>query len=147
LVAIASLAGGAWPERAREAAERLTRTRHRPSHGVQLLAAFREVFADGTREVITSAAMVAYLCRDPNDVWVEYGRGGPITQRQIADLLEQYEIFPDTIHPSRRSTDSAKGYKLGQFLDAFARYLPSDPDIRTLGLVPSPKKRARTFAS
>jgi putative DNA primase/helicase len=76
--------------------------------------------------------MVAYVCRDPNSIWVEYRKGGPITQRQIADLLEQYEIFPDTVHPSKRSNHSAKGYKLEQFIDAFARYLPLDPDIRTL---------------
>jgi putative DNA primase/helicase len=139
LLAIAELAAGAWPERAHEAAERLT------SLGVQLLAAFREVF-DG-RKVITSADMVAFLCRDPTSVWVEYGRRGPITQRQVADLLEQYEIFPDTIHPTGRSDFSRRGYRVEQFADAFARYLPVDPDIQTLGLVPSPKKRARTSAS
>jgi putative DNA primase/helicase len=139
LLAIAELAGGAWPERAREAAERLTQTRHRPSYGVRLLAAFKEIFGDG-RKVITSAEMVAYLCRDPNNIWVEYRRGGPITQRQIADLAEQYEIFPDTVHPSKRSNDSAKGYKAEQFRDAFARYLHLDPDIRTLQ--PQPKKTA-----
>jgi hypothetical protein len=81
LLAIAELSGGAWPERAREAAERLTQTRHRPSYGVQLLAAFKEFFGDG-RKVITSAEMVAYVCRDPNSIWVEYRKGGPITQRQ-----------------------------------------------------------------
>src|ERR1700741_3701274 len=36
LLAIAELAGGEWPKRAREAAERLTRRGRRPSEGVQL---------------------------------------------------------------------------------------------------------------
>jgi hypothetical protein len=51
--------------------------------------------------------------------------------RQIADLLEPYEIHPVVLHPTKRKTLSRHGYKKEQFEDAFARFLPRDPNIRT----------------
>ena len=51
LLAIGELAGGVWPERAREAAGRLTRTIHKPSQRRQLLAAFRDIFTAGRKEI------------------------------------------------------------------------------------------------
>ena len=139
LLAIAELAGGPWPGRAREAAERLTQTRHRPSYGVRLLAAFREVFISDGRKMITSEDMVTYLCRDPTSVWANYNHGGPITQRQIAILADQYDISPVPTHPTGRSDFGRMGYKLSQqFLDAFSRYLPADPIIQ------SPSQRRTT---
>jgi hypothetical protein len=129
LLAIAELAGGPWPESTREAAERLTRSGRRPSDGVQLLAAFRDMFA--RRREIASKDVVAELCNDSTSIWVEYKRGGPITQRQVASLLDAYDIDPTTVHPTRCSNYSPQGYKREQFLDAFARYLPADPHIHT----------------
>jgi hypothetical protein len=63
---------------------------------------------------------------------VSYNHGGAATQRQVAHLLSAYDIVPATVHPSGRSSDSPKGYRLEQFTDAWARYLPpDDPHIRT----------------
>ncbi|MGO9682718.1 MAG: DUF3631 domain-containing protein, partial [Beijerinckiaceae bacterium] len=123
LLAIAELAGGTRPRQAREAAERLSRTARRPSWGVQLLQGFGAIFATGRRE-ITSQEVVDEITADPTSPWAEYNHGGPITQRQVADLLEQYDIFPVPIHPTKRSTLTRRGYKSVQFEDAFARYLP-----------------------
>jgi hypothetical protein len=53
LLAIADLAGGPWPKRAREAAERLSRSGKRPSNGVRLLAAARDMFAETGKSEIT----------------------------------------------------------------------------------------------
>ena len=122
LLVIAELAGGTWPRQAREAAVRLSRTARKPSWGVQLLQSFRAMFANAQRE-ITSQQVVAELNADPTGPWVEYNRGGPITQRQVADLLEQYDIRPVHFHPTKRSTLTRRGYKSVQFADAFARYL------------------------
>jgi putative DNA primase/helicase len=137
LLAIAELAGGDWPERARQAAQRLTRSGRRASDGVQLLAAIRIMLAG--KKVITSKTIVAELLKDPTDIWVAYNHGGAVTQRQVAHLLSAYDIRPDTVHPSGRSDDSPKGYKAAQFTDAFARYLPNDPHIRTLTESDRPK--------
>jgi hypothetical protein len=131
LLAIAELAGGTWSKLAREAAERLSRTVHKPSLGLQLLAAFRVMFA--SRRQVTSEEVIAQLNADPLGPWVEYNRGGPITQRQVAHLLEQYEIHPVPVHPTKRSTLTRRGYKEMQFAEAFARFRLHDPHIRSLG--------------
>ena len=130
LLAIAELAGGEWPKRAREAAERLTRRGRRPSDGVQLLAAFKDIFATGRKE-ITSESVVAELHKDPTSIWAEYKYGGPITQRQVAHLLDAFDIDPVVVHPTKRSNSSPRGYKASQFVDVLTRFLPTDPHIRT----------------
>jgi Protein of unknown function (DUF3631) len=137
LLAIVELAGGSWPKQAREAAERISRTTTKPSYGLQSLQAFQQIFASG-RTAITSQETVAVLTADPDSVWCEYNHGGPITQRQVAAILEPFDIHPIVIHPTGRSSPSPRGYKLEQFRDAFARFLraPSDPHIRT-----QPRKR------
>jgi hypothetical protein len=137
LLAIAELAGGDWPGRARQAAERLSRSGRQPSDGVKLLAAIKAMFAESGKSAITSKAIVVELIKDPTDIWVAYNHGGAVTQRQVAYLLSGYDIAPVTVHPSGRASDSPKGYKLEQFADPFARYLPDDPHIRT------PNRRAR----
>jgi hypothetical protein len=142
LLAIAELAGGPWPERATEAAERLTRSGRRPSDGVRLLAAFRDMFA-ASRKEITSENVVAELRKDPTSIWADYNRGGPITQRQVALLLDAYDIHPVPLHPTRRKDFARQGYKLEQFVDAFARYLPVHPIIQSSPVKPIQKKAAK----
>jgi Protein of unknown function (DUF3631) len=131
LLAVAELAGGNWPKQARDAAERLSRTIRKPSWGLRLLAAFKDSIFVAAREDIQSREVIAILNGDPDGVWCEYHHGGPITQRQVADILEQYDIHPLVIHPEKRSTSSPRGYKLEQFHDVFERFLPPDPHIRT----------------
>ena len=125
LLAIAELAGGQWPKQARDAAERLSRTIRKPSWGLRLVAAFKDIFAGG-RKAIPSREIVAALTADRDSVWCEYNRGGPITRRQVADLLEQYDIHPVVIHPTRCSSLSPRGYKVEQFRDVFERFLPPE---------------------
>ena len=141
LLAIADLAGGPWPKQAREAAERLTRTGRRPSDGVQLLAALKETFTSSGRKEITSADVVARLTSDPTSIWVEYHHGSPITQRQVAHLLDAYDVHPLPLHPTKRKDFARQGYKRSQFDDAFARYLPADPIIQSSRVKLDPAKR------
>jgi putative DNA primase/helicase len=129
LFAVAELAGGPWPARAREAAERLARTARKPSLGLQLLAALQKLLVDRTE--ITSEDVVARLRSDPDSLWVDYRGKGPVTQRQVADLLEQYDIVPHSLHPTKRKDFARRGYRREQFTDVFSRYLPSDPIIRS----------------
>jgi hypothetical protein len=92
-----------------------------------LLWAFREFLAN--REKITSAEVVVELTADPDSEWREYKGRAPITQRQVAALLRPFEIYPTTIHPTKRAALSPRGYRRSQFVDAWARYV--DPHIRT----------------
>jgi putative DNA primase/helicase len=130
LLAIGELAGGNWPKQTREAAERLSHTNRKPSWGVKMLQAFAAIFATG-RKTISSQEVVAVLTADLDDVWCAYNHGGPITQRQVAAVLEPFDVHPVVIHPNKRSNLSPRGYKVEQFHDAFARFLPADPHIRT----------------
>lgn len=118
LFAIAELAGETWAQDAREAAERLARTRRKPSWRKLLLQTIATIGAG--KEYILSADLVAELIRDPTSPWQEYPgyrRIGKITQRQVADLLEALDIFPSLCGPKRLS-----GYKLADFAKAFAHY-------------------------
>jgi len=126
LLAIADLAGGVWPKRARAAAVTLSHKPHQPSERLRLLAALRPLLA--TREQITSADLIAQLTADPDEEWAEFRGHGPITQRQVAGLLAGFEIFPDVLHPTKRASLSRCGYRRSQFDDAFARFPPQQSD-------------------
>jgi putative DNA primase/helicase len=130
LLAIAELAGAPWPKLAREAAERLTRGGRRPSDGVRLLAALKAMFAGGVKE-ITSEKIVENLRGDPTSVWADFNHGGAITQRQVAHLLDAYDVHPAPLHPTGRKDFARRGYRAAQFVDVFARYVPDDPIIRS----------------
>ena len=58
LVAIADLAGGEWPERARQAAQRISGTADTTSAGTRLLAAIRAAFDQTVGGDISSAERV-----------------------------------------------------------------------------------------
>jgi hypothetical protein len=130
LVAIADLAGGRWPERAREAARVLSaaRTETEGASGLQLLEDLRMLF--GGRDRITTSGLVAELERMEERPWPEFRRGKPITPRQVASLLRPFGIRPTTI----RLTDGAvsKGYLSESCIEAFSRYLPPSPPSNPL---------------
>jgi putative DNA primase/helicase len=128
---IAQHAGGGWPEQARRSAIYLSRSPYEPSNGVQLLAALRGMFATD-RTQITSEQVVQQRLADPDSQWHEYRSRGPITKSQIAALLKNFEIRPVVVHPTKRADLSRHGYRAAQFEDAFARFLPPEPNIRTL---------------
>jgi hypothetical protein len=132
LFAIAELAGGDWPKRVREAAEHLSKKGRRPSAGVQLLAGFCAYFVENRAIEVTSEAIVPALAANPTSLWAGFNHGGLITKIQVANLLDQYEIDPVSLHPTKRKDFSRQGYKILQFADAFSRYLPPDPIIQSL---------------
>jgi hypothetical protein len=96
-----------------------------------LLAVLRAIFTKNRME-ITSEQAVQELLADPNSPWHEYRGRGPITKSQVAALLRNYDIRPVVVHPTKRADFSRHGYKAAQFEDAFARFLPPEPNIRTL---------------
>ena len=131
LVAIADIAGGDWPDRARKALGAMS---HRDddegeSIRVQLLADIRMTFEATGNNRITSEALVTWLHDMEDRPWPDYGRAHkPITKTQVARLLKSFGIAPNTI---RDGDKPLKGYKRGQFADAFSRYLPN-PSVTSL---------------
>jgi hypothetical protein len=96
-----------------------------------LLAVLRSTFTKNRTE-ITSEQVVQVLVADPDSPWQEYRGRGPITKNQVAALLRDYDIRPAVVHPTKRADFSRHGYRAAQFEDAFARFLPQEPNIRTL---------------
>jgi hypothetical protein len=127
LLAIAELAGGEWPERARRAALALSGAGVGASDslGSLLLADIREVFRERAVDRLFSQDLLQDLCAREERPWGEWGRGrGNMSPRQLAARLRPFGVQPRTLRDGART---AKGYAWEQLADAFARYLPPDP--------------------
>lgn len=135
LIAIADLAGGSWPARARRAAETLTAQGSEQTTGILLLEDIKVIFAEKAEDKITSSALVERLVDIETRPWGEWSRGKPITVRQVARLLAPFGIGPAKI---RIGTTTLQGYRLEAFEDTFTRYLAIDPEHRN-----NPQKSAK----
>ena len=125
LVAIADLAGGAWPKLARDAAVALTPTED-TSRGVQLLEDLRAIFTEqGDSDCIPSGDLVTALLALESRPWLECQRGGrPLTALGLARRLNEFGIKP----AQRRSGKTVvRGYRPEDLAEAFERYLPKPP--------------------
>jgi hypothetical protein len=122
LLAIADLAGRDFAKQARTAAIKLSRKRHQPSEGQRLLEAAEPIVAG--REFIASKELRARLIADPTAEWCDFRDKGPISEKMISVLLAPYDIFPGLHHPTKRSTDTQRGYMVAQFARAFPHFLP-----------------------
>jgi len=141
LVAIADLAGGEWPDRARGSAAALSgdRVRESISIGESLLGDLRALFTK-LGDKLASKTICEQLAEMEDRPWPEFGKAKkPITQTGLASLLKPFEIRPKTIWLAKDVT--AKGYVRADFEDAFARYLPPVAAQRT-GLQPSARQDA-----
>jgi putative DNA primase/helicase len=136
LFAIADLVGGDWPELARNSALALIRSREPvTSIGVELLTDIARIFDTRCLDRIRTEELLQELCADQEAMWSTYNRGRPITPRQIAKRLDEYSIKPKTIRFGYQNT--AKGYEVKQFRDAFDRYLHATLEQDTLSVTTS----------
>ena len=119
LIAIADLAGERWAERARGIAAKLNAEQVEETVGVMLLEDIRAYFEEPGKDECNSADLVAWLVDREDRPWCEWKAGRPLTQRQLARLLEPFGISPKQIWKGR----NLRGYEKGQFSDAFTRYL------------------------
>ena len=131
LLAIADIAGGEWPGRARAALlELFSATEGQDdSLGVKLLTGMHRAFAD-TERLSTEAAINALLACDdaPWASWWERDiQSGNVRgpSAKLARMLKPFGIQPGTIRQPDGTTP--KGYKRESFEDAWERYLPAKP--------------------
>jgi hypothetical protein len=132
LFRIADLAGGAWPERARETATALSGgdRRHRDtSSGVKLLQHIRQVFPD---ERMFCGALVLALNKLDEAPYGGWNGGAGMTTRELGKKLGAYGVIAKTV---RIGEGRANGYERAQFEGAWARYLPSNRDSVTTRIV------------
>jgi len=125
LLAIADLAGGEWPERARSAARLLMgrRTSDDEAIGVQLLADCWTAF--GGRDRLSTKELRELLLADEERPWATWYHGSPLSPRALARMLHRFEIRSRTIRLDDGTTP--KGYMRESFEDARKRYLSAHP--------------------
>ena len=122
MLAVADLAGGGWPDRARATAKTLSiDVNDDASAKVMLLTDIRALFAERHTDRITSVDLVRALVAMEERPWPEWKRGKPITTRGVARLLVDFQIRPQAFRVDAHTT--AKGYLLDDFKDTFSPYL------------------------
>jgi hypothetical protein len=122
---IATVLGGAWPERIDAAAKAALAKggEDAASRLEQLLADIRDTdFPEDGGASIKSADLVKHLIGLDGRPWAEMGKSQkPLSQNRLARLLKPLAIVPGFIGPE---DGRARGYRRSQFEDAFDRYLP-----------------------
>jgi len=135
LLSIANVAGGHWPDTALKAALRISGTALTVrSIANELLGDIQKIFRQKKIEKISSADLITALCEDEESAWITYERGQPITPRRLARLLKSYNIASKNLRFNNKS--GIKGFELGQFTDAFSRYLTTPTENTPLSATP-----------
>jgi hypothetical protein len=142
---IAEAVGGEWPDRTRDAAVALLTGGQRDdaeSLGVRLLRDIRAVFDKVEAEQLRTTAMLSELNQLDDAPWGSL-RGQPMDGRSMARLLKPYGIGPQTFREGGRTY---KGYRRGDFEDAWERYTPDTPTRsgNTVTEAPNPADRAES---
>mgnify|MGYP001765364167 CR=1 FL=1 len=150
LFAIADLAGGAWPAKARQAALVLSReSGHEESAGLQLLRAVRGWgFIPGEDRVATSVLLERLNAID-GAPWRT--PDGGLTDRQLSRMLYPYEVRPTKLRISGGSP--VQGYFLS-VENACVRYLggnldevPNGDTVTVEGVAGAPNRAAERTTS
>ena len=129
LITLADAAGGRWPAAARRAAVQITSEQadadDDTSLNVRLLSDIQEVFTRlGDPEIVRSQDLCDELRSLPEAPWDDFG----LTPNKIKWRLRDFKITT-----ARDSARTFRGYRPGDFHDAFARYTrqnPSEPGQR-----------------
>ena len=124
LLAIADLAGGDWPRRARIAAVAPSDSLvdHEENICELLLRDIRDLFEKRRTSRMFSEEIVLALADMYDRPWPEFAHGKAITKAKLARLLRPFGIHTMTFRIGR---DLRKGYSADSFRDAFSRYAPS----------------------
>jgi putative DNA primase/helicase len=136
LFVIADLVGGDWPERARTIAEKLS-GRREDLATILILQDIATIFAEKGAAVLKSEEAIEVLVKMEDRPWPEWRNQKPITPRQLAKLLEPFEIAPK--QHWLEGGINRRGYHVDQFQDALKRYLggnlsamPLEPSERAI---------------
>jgi Protein of unknown function (DUF3631) len=129
LVAIADLAGGDWPARARDAAATMTAAEAQQeedtSASVRLLADLRQIFQTADAEALYTSTILEALHQLEDAPWTDW-YGHPLTTRDLAKLLRPYQVESKNIREHGTGAPR-KGYARADLHDAWARYVPLHP--------------------
>jgi len=125
LLAIADLAGGEWPRRARRAAISLSLRDEDQSLKVRLLDNIRTVFVEhGDPERLMTATLLSDLNTREEWSWGEVDHGKPLTSHRLAAMVKPFGIGPGL---KREGDVVSRGYARHDFADAWSRHLLPRP--------------------
>jgi hypothetical protein len=122
LIAVADAAGGHWPETARAACKALVDSADSAdedrSLAVKLLTDIRSVFAEKGVPFLRSADLVEELRRIEASPWNDFD----LTPSKLAYRLREFRI-----KTGHNPAGTARGYRIEDLADAFARYTRQNP--------------------
>jgi hypothetical protein len=121
LLALAELAGGEWPQLARQAAVSLSLSAQESNPIGSLLLDILLIFIQTEQDRIFSRSLVEYLNGCEARPWAEMRKGKEVNELWLAQQLRPYGIRPKTIWIGE---NSAKGYVQEDFREVFPRYIP-----------------------
>jgi hypothetical protein len=123
LVSLADLAGGTWPQRARQAARVLCAEAELDAgESMRLLTDLWDVFARSGWPQMPSEMIVHELWKIEEAPWGDWF-GHPLNQRELAKLLRPFGIRPKAI---RIGESTPRGYTAADLWDAWVRYVPEE---------------------
>ena len=135
LLKVASVAGGHWLRTAYEVALVMAgATQTTQSVANELLADIQTVFESKQVIKISLVDLNNALCEDTEAPWATYNRGKSLSPRQLSTKLKDYGITSKTIRTNNYET--AKGFEVTQFSDAFTRYLTPPINLDNLSNKP-----------
>lgn len=122
LLAVADVAGGKWPERAREAAVAMVnKSRERSlSIGVLLLRDLRTIFTEAAADKLSTEDLLDRLVELDESPWGDI-RGKALDARGLSRRLGKYSVSPKAV---RTPMGVVKGYDARDLADSWSRYLP-----------------------
>jgi hypothetical protein len=121
LFALADLAGGHWPNLARQAALNLSSSGHEPSPFTALLIDITLAFLEHGAERLFSGDLVEKLNAKTDRPWTILSRNKPVTEMWLAMQLGKYDIRP---RPLRMDGSQKRGYELDDLWNTLKRYVP-----------------------
>ena len=126
LLAIADLAGGEWPGRARHAALVMAGANEGEDGSLRtlLLRDIRDLFTSRGVARLRSEEIVEALVQMEDRPWSEWGRGrSPMTTPALAKQLKPFKVKPRQF---KHEGKKIRGYEFAELNEVFTRYLPPE---------------------
>jgi hypothetical protein len=147
LLAIADLAGGDWPERARRAALTLSAgpVEEDGDMGLRLLADCRVVFDTKKVSRIKTRQLIKALAEEETMPWGDFaGTQKRITAHGLAKLLQPFGIRPSKWRQGIKA--GIRGYERASFEEPWERYLSVSSSFTTTSETPQPPQSSQDAA-
>ena len=122
LLAIADVAEGIWPDRARDAARLLSGVGKRADGSVRvlLLSDLRALFDELGTCRLASQQIVKALTDREDRPWPEWRQGRPLSTQQLATLLRHFDVRPGQMKIDGKKV---RGYERADLEETWDRYL------------------------